>query len=518
MIESEMYARLFYPLRHGYPLWCPDPNDALSDDYKKIGIQIGDVGVVTEDGGFDFAFNVWREADDAINSQFGVPQDFVPLGWDQSKRENHTRFPANIPLQSRHAQRRDINISASVTVPGAAVGVGGGVGIKFNSDKGAVLMLPNGGGRIDSHNLLAFEHYAKEHAVGWYQYINGVLGRNAPNGSLYFITGFDYANPWETVLVQNDSREYSCELEFSPEPMLGKIGLKLSRSSAMQTGVTWRCSRVTEVTNNKQNQPIFIRGFRVSVQRTLWDQMRRTNSAVLLSTWKCAAAKKMLDKPGGAPPFSSGKERFGSYAYPRRVPKNDQEQLNHWQRMIISDLPGQRTSSTNRTDLLDAMERLSKVSGLSPKCLRIQDVDIQVGDRFLNAHTAGIDVYKGKVGTLDVIIKVLRESAPAEEQLKMLLKQAIIWRKLHHDNTLQFLGLYYFDKSRSQVCVVYPWKEQRSLSNGVPSELAHDFNGLDKFTNGIIDGLKYIHEQNIIHGDLQIVSRSFAPPISMSFS
>ncbi|KAL0058243.1 SCF ubiquitin ligase complex subunit cdc4 [Marasmius tenuissimus] len=504
MSESEIYARLFYPLRHGYPLWCPDPNDALSDDYKANGIQIGDVGVVTEDGGFDFAFNVLREADDPIN-EFGVPHGFVPLGWDGRKRENRTRFPPNIPLHSRHAERRDINVSASVTVPGAAVGVGGGLGIKFNSDKGAVLMLPGGGRRIDCHNLLAFEHYAKEHAVSWYQFVNGILGRNAPNGSLYFITGFDHAHPWETVLVQNDSREYSCELEFNPELMpgveLGGFGLKLSKSSTIQTGVTWRCSRSTRGTND--NQPIFIRGFRVSIQRTLLDYLFRTHRPALLSTWDPASTKEILDKPSGSSPFSRGKWRSSSHMYSPRAPKNDQEQLDRWQRIIISDLPGQETSLTDRTNILDAMEQLSNDSGFSPKCLRIQDVDIIVFDRVLNAHTAGMEVFEGKVGTMDVTIKVLKGSAPAKEQLKMLLKRAITWRKLHHDNVLPFLGFYYFDESRSRVCVVYPGKEQHSLSDGIPGELAQDFNGLDKFANGIIDGLKHIHGQNITHGDLQ---------------
>lgn len=73
--DSEVYARLLLPKRHGYPLWVPEPYDNLPPEYQ---VSIGDVGVITEDGGFDPLFNICASSDDPVNSG-GVPSPFQPL-------------------------------------------------------------------------------------------------------------------------------------------------------------------------------------------------------------------------------------------------------------------------------------------------------------------------------------------------------------------------------------------------------------------------------------------------------
>jgi len=75
---SDTYARLLLPKKQGYPLWLPEPNENLPLDYRSIGVDIGDVGIITSDGGFDFLFNICRSVDDPVN-WLGVPDGFVPL-------------------------------------------------------------------------------------------------------------------------------------------------------------------------------------------------------------------------------------------------------------------------------------------------------------------------------------------------------------------------------------------------------------------------------------------------------
>ena len=75
----DIYARLLLPLKHGYPLWFQDPDTELPAAYRSIGVNVGDVGAITEDGGFDFFFNICRDADDPVNQWLGVPDGFVPL-------------------------------------------------------------------------------------------------------------------------------------------------------------------------------------------------------------------------------------------------------------------------------------------------------------------------------------------------------------------------------------------------------------------------------------------------------
>lgn len=62
----------------GHPLWIPQPNIQLPKEYRAQGILIGDVGILTPQGGFHFLFNILRHSSDPINPN-NLPQDFSPL-------------------------------------------------------------------------------------------------------------------------------------------------------------------------------------------------------------------------------------------------------------------------------------------------------------------------------------------------------------------------------------------------------------------------------------------------------
>jgi hypothetical protein len=60
---ADIYARCLLPLKEGYPLYCPElPNrrnaGAYYKAYRRQGIDIGDIGIITPDGDFDFLFNI----------------------------------------------------------------------------------------------------------------------------------------------------------------------------------------------------------------------------------------------------------------------------------------------------------------------------------------------------------------------------------------------------------------------------------------------------------------------------
>lgn len=46
--------------------------------YQRQGISIGDVGIITEYGGFDFLFNIFSPSGHPNNPE-ELPEDFVPL-------------------------------------------------------------------------------------------------------------------------------------------------------------------------------------------------------------------------------------------------------------------------------------------------------------------------------------------------------------------------------------------------------------------------------------------------------
>lgn len=73
--DRMVYVRQLYPKGHGFPHWEPDPDENLPQKYIDKGISVGDVGIITEDGGFDFLFSICFPSDDPINGR-GVPDAF----------------------------------------------------------------------------------------------------------------------------------------------------------------------------------------------------------------------------------------------------------------------------------------------------------------------------------------------------------------------------------------------------------------------------------------------------------
>jgi hypothetical protein len=76
-----------YKEGNGYPLWVPEPY-SNRPAYLARGVNVGDVGYVTEDGAFETLFNTLLPADHPVNCaeipdgsqpQPSVPEGFVPL-------------------------------------------------------------------------------------------------------------------------------------------------------------------------------------------------------------------------------------------------------------------------------------------------------------------------------------------------------------------------------------------------------------------------------------------------------
>ena len=79
--SNQIYVEHLLGERRGYPLWIPQANTCLPDAYRSRGVSIGDVGMLTSSGAFDFLFNICVPADDPIN----LGQEFVPDGFEPIK-------------------------------------------------------------------------------------------------------------------------------------------------------------------------------------------------------------------------------------------------------------------------------------------------------------------------------------------------------------------------------------------------------------------------------------------------
>ena len=95
--------------------------------------------------------------------------------------------------------------------------------------------MPDGASRIDLRNRKArFQRYAIENALRWYEFANGHLEKEIPNGSLILVTGCDMTSAWGLASFSDVPENVEVELSFSPSSGDGR---PLSRTFSWETNV-----------------------------------------------------------------------------------------------------------------------------------------------------------------------------------------------------------------------------------------------------------------------------------------
>lgn len=132
----------------------------------------------------------------------------------------------------------------------------------------AVLIMPDGATSEDYMALGELRRYAIKHAVSWYEFINDKLMREAPNGSLYLVTGCDKSTTWGLATVSYGS----------PEPP-NSLALRFTTTQLVKASATYTCSWQTcypgsvrtgpdfgDGVQLDRNQCLFVRGFKIMIQ------------------------------------------------------------------------------------------------------------------------------------------------------------------------------------------------------------------------------------------------------------
>ncbi len=174
---------------------------------------------------------------------------------------------------------------------------GGGFGFQFSTKKAraAVLMLPDGAHRYVAKNRSIYEKYASENGIAWYQYANGTLGRGAPNGSLYLVTGCDKCRSWGTAAISQPEETKEVSLKFIAAG-IAEGGIALHSSCSTDFGTETRCFPPSTITGHGlENQCVFVRGITIAVKERL---IRRT-------------LRVQIDRSSGIP-GNSRNERIGA--------------------------------------------------------------------------------------------------------------------------------------------------------------------------------------------------------------
>jgi hypothetical protein len=83
-----------------------------------------------------------------------------------------------------------------------------------SASEGAILTMPRGASSEDLGNLARFREYAAANVANWYRFVNGPRGREAKNGDLRLVIGFDKTTSWGIATFANQSQHNSCLLKF----------------------------------------------------------------------------------------------------------------------------------------------------------------------------------------------------------------------------------------------------------------------------------------------------------------
>jgi hypothetical protein len=91
----------------GYPLYMPTPSIGLPLAHRKAGIKVGDVGVITANGAFDFLFNVCQshdQQDEGVNGTFPGCSELLKSNILASRK-----FGLDTCLPSDHVRELQVN-------------------------------------------------------------------------------------------------------------------------------------------------------------------------------------------------------------------------------------------------------------------------------------------------------------------------------------------------------------------------------------------------------------------------
>ncbi|KAF8064400.1 kinase-like domain-containing protein [Lyophyllum atratum] len=153
--------------------------------------------------------------------------------------------------------------------------------------------------------------------------------------------------------------------------------------------------------------------------------------------------------------------------------------------------------SVSRRNLIVATQRLSTKSGLYPACYQLKDVVQESQDPISAGGFA--DIYKADFEGQKVCMKLLRiyQNRALEHFLKQFAKEVILWGQLSHPNVLPIYGLFRF---RGSVCFVSPWMKEGDINEYLKRAPQAD---RPRLAMDVAEGLSYLHENGIIHGDLK---------------
>ncbi|KAJ8078063.1 hypothetical protein PM082_000269 [Marasmius tenuissimus] len=187
---------------------------------------------------------------------------------------------------------------------------------------------------------------------------------------------------------------------------------------------------------------------------------------------------------------------------------------------LLHLLVGLPRANPARSLVQKVLSRLSRRTGRFPQYSVIRNLKRSA---FIGCG-AFADVWKGTTGddgTVQLALKLPRgtqwERGDGDENdnwdydqtlkyLKSISREARIWTQLKHANVLPFMGIYYLNDLRRDLCLISPYLAYGHLAKFIKTQ--PDRVNCHNILYDIALGVEYLHKEDIVHGDLKDVRGS----------
>ncbi|KDR69302.1 hypothetical protein GALMADRAFT_927473 [Galerina marginata CBS 339.88] len=253
----------------GLPLWIPGPDQNLEIQYQREGVAIGDFGIITPSGSFDFLFNICLPHDHPFNPP-ELPEDFTPLLLSGRDTRKYSEFEEGSFLSSASVKR-------------SGSGAAGALTFESSASEGAILTMPLGSISEDVTVFAKFRKYLAANAERCYRFILGVLEREPRNGEVLLVTGWDKTRAWGMATFSKATAQQApVRLQFLPTEQ-ENAGITYNWASSeyavVRAGPGAREKARISMADPAQegaeydNQCLFIRTMNVNLQGDVWKKL-----------------------------------------------------------------------------------------------------------------------------------------------------------------------------------------------------------------------------------------------------
>ena len=139
-------------------------------------------------------------------------------------------------------------------------------------------------------NIARFNKYATDNVADWYKFVNGRRGREAKNGDVRLVVGFDKTTSWGIATFVNQTQQNSCRLKFGPSEGDSATTHTWSENSGV-TDVTVRAGPDSDDSDELriesdppdfrfENQCLFMRTLNITLKDDVWADIHSTLGSV----------------------------------------------------------------------------------------------------------------------------------------------------------------------------------------------------------------------------------------------